>query len=567
MRLFISIALYVLSIALALVGVAERTIWAPEQAKVLSYTVESPRPLLVIPNSVLKLHAGKPTVNVSGSQTVFVASGREADIEAWISGSSKTEVTFDTKAKKLISNSIDGVVPSINPAGSDLWRTERAAANSVSTKVDTTASGAILVASDGFKAAPGNLTITWNRNVDTTWSNVTLYLAAGVMLITLIYNFLVYRNIRNSRKPRRRLPKAPQGPRSRKPRRTSTIPKRGRRVAGRSLSIGIAGLAIAGLVTGCATGSSTVSKSSQTATKKVATTLPSALQLGQVRRIVSDVSRMAKAGDDTLNASALVTRFAGPAVEMRTSAYALIKKSKKAPLVDTITASPLTLSLPSATDSWPRTLMVVTGGIKGKLPVLLTLRQMSPRSQYQVWYYSTLLSGIKLPALPAIDVGSVMVAADSAYLQMLPTNIPTSYGSIIDTGSNSVDFGKYQLEGDTFYSQIAKIQTDQLASIKNAKLQYQHVLADNDPVGLSTADGGAIVAVYMKDVTTIRPTKANSGITVNALEQVALGSQGSLKGVVSTYGDMLVFYIPSVGQTSKIRLLGWQAGLIKVKSL
>ena len=82
-----------------------------------------------------------------------------------------------------------------------------------------------------------------------------------------------------------------------------------------------------------------------------------------------------------------------------------------------------------------------------------------------------------------------------------------------------------------------------------------------------TADGGALVAIYMKDITTIKPTKRNSGITVNSLEQAILGAKGSIKGVVSTYGDMLLFYVPSVGQNSKIKLLGWQAGLLKVKSL
>ena len=71
----------------------------------------------------------------------------------------------------------------------------------------------------------------------------------------------------------------------------------------------------------------------------------------------------------------------------------------------------------------------------------------------------------------------------------------------------------------------------------------------------------------MKDITKIKPNKSNSGITVNDLQQVALGAKGSLKGVVTTYGDMLLFYVPSVGQEAKVRLLGWQTGLLKVKSL
>ena len=141
------------------------------------------------------------------------------------------------------------------------------------------------------------------------------------------------------------------------------------------------------------------------------------------------------------------------------------------------------------------------------------------------------------------------------------------YGSVIDQGANSLEYGKFELTTDTFYQQISKIQQDQLKSLKKAKLKYQHILSDPMPLALATADGGALVAVYMKDITTIKPTKRNSGITVNSLEQVALGSKGSIKGVVSTYGDMLVFYVPPVGQSAKVKLLGWQAGLLKVKSL
>jgi hypothetical protein len=174
---------------------------------------------------------------------------------------------------------------------------------------------------------------------------------------------------------------------------------------------------------------------------------------------------------------------------------------------------------------------------------------------------------VKLPEVPSVKVGSVPVTKDSAYLAEMPMNLPNVYGQVIDQGAASPAFGKFALTGDSFYTQISKIQQDQIKSLTKAKLKYEHVLANEEPLALATADGGALVAIYMKDITTIKPTKRNSGITVNALEQVALGAKGSIKGVVSTYGDMLLFYVPSVGQTAKIKLLGWQAGLLKVKSL
>ena len=565
MRIIIAIAMFFLSLALLLLGVAERTVWAPEETKAMTVTMDVTQPLVVVPHSVLKLHSGTPVVKVSGPGHVFVATGREADIQAWVAGSSKTTVVFDSKAKKLAWAAVDGVEASTDPTGSDLWRTERAALTSVSAKVDTTGEGAVLFASDGIAAAPNKLVIEWQRNFDSTWSDILLYSGEGMLLVTLIYNIILFRTIRNSRRPRRRLPRAPHGPRSRPKRRETSLPRRGRRVAGRNYAWLPATLVSVSLLTGCAP-ASTAEKPTPTAKSDIAAK-PAALQLGQIRRIVTSVARVAKSGDLAHNSAALLPRFFGPALEMRGAAYSLIKKSKKAPAVESIFASPLTLSLPAATDTWPRTLMVVTGVQKNRLPNLLVLRQMTPRQQYQVWYTTTLVSGVKLPAVPAVADGSVPVEKDSAYLAEQPLNLPKVYGETINNGPNSVNYGKFDLKGDSFYSQISKIQQDQIKSLTKAKLTYNHVLADSEPLSLATADGGALVAIYMKDVTTIKPTKRNSGITVNSLEQVLLGAKGSIKGVVSTYGDMLLFYVPPVGQSHKVKLLGWQAGLLKVKSL
>ena len=565
MRIIIAVAMFFLSLVLILLGIAERTVWAPEETKAMSVTMDATKPLVVVPHSVLKLHTGTPVVKVSGPGHVFVATGREADIQAWVAGSSKTNVIYDSKTKKLSWAGVDGVEASADPTGSDLWRTERSAMSSVSAKVDPTGEGAVLFAADGLTPAPNKLIIEWQRNYDLTWSNILLYSGEVLLVLTFIYNIWLFRNIRKSRRPRRRLPKAPHGPRSRPKRRESSLPRRGRRVAGRNYSWIPASLITVSLLTGCTPAATnptpTPSATTDTATK------PAALQLGQIRRIVTSVARVAKGADLAHNSAALLPRFYGPALEMRGAAYALVKKSNKAPAIESIFASPLTLSLPAATDSWPRTLMVVTGVQKKRLPNLLVLRQMAPRQQYQVWYTTTLVSGVKLPSVPSVADGSVPVTKDSAYLAEQPLNLPTVYGDIINSGAESPSFGKFALTGDSFYTQISKIQQDQIKALTKAKLTYQHVLADEEPLALATADGGALVAIYMKDITTIKPTKRNSGITVNALEQVILGAKGSVKGVVSTYGDMLLFYVPAVGQTSKIKLLGWQAGLLKVKSL
>jgi hypothetical protein len=566
MRLIISVALYLLALSLILLGIAERTVWAPQDSKDISVSITSPKPLLVVPHDILKLNPGQPIVTVEGPGRVYVATGREADITAWVGGSSKTLVTYDKQSKKLSTADVTGLLPSTNPNGSDLWRTERSANSEVAVKVLTADENALIIASDGLAAAPNKVTIKWHQDYDLTPSNVLINSGLAMLVVTLIYNFLVFRNMRNSRRPRRRLPKAPQGPRSRPKRRGSSLPPRGRRSARRTFAVVPASLLAISLVTGCTPASQSVTPTPTTAKTNISAQ-PAALQIGQIRRIVTAISRLAKSADQANSVTQLLPRFAGPALEMRDAAYGLLKKTKKAPPVEPIYASPLTLSLPSATSDWPRTLMVATGNRKDTAPQMLVLRQDAPRLQYKVLYLATLASGVKLPQVPAVSEGSVPVTPDSAYLSLAPLDLPTAYGSVIDTGSSSSFFGKFELTGDKFYQTLSAEQKKQVETLTKAKLTYEHVLGDAAPIGLATADGGALVAVYMKDNTKIKPTKRNSGITVNELQQVALGAKGSLKGIVSTYGDMLLFYVPSVGQDARVRLLGWQTGLLKVKSL
>jgi hypothetical protein len=566
MRLIISVALYLLALTLILLGIAERTVWAPKDSKDISVTIVDPKPLLVVPNDILKLNPGQPVVTVNGPGRVYVATGRESDITAWVGGSAKSLVTYTKQSKKLGSTDIMGLFPSANPNGSDLWRTERAANLEVSVKVETVNENALIIASDGLAAAPDKVTIKWHQDYDLTPSYILINTGFGLLLITLIYNFLVFRNIRNTRRPRRKLPRAPQGPRSRPKRRESSLPPKGRRSARRTFAVIPVTLMSLSLLTGCSPASQSLTPTAKDNANNISEQ-PAALQIGQIRRIVAAVATIAKGADQANSSTQLLPRFAGPALEMRDAAYGLLKKTKKAPALEPIYASPLTLSLPAATSDWPRTLMVATGNKKGTAPQMLVLRQDAPRKQYQVIYLATLASGVKLPQVPAVTQGSVPVSPDSAYLELSPNELPTAYGSLIDSGSSSEFFGKFELSGDKFYQTLSVEQKKQIETLTKAKLTYQHVIGDAAPIGLATADGGALVAVYMKDITKIKPTRSNSGITVNALQQVALGAKGSLKGVVTTYGDMLLFYVPSVGQEAKVRLLGWQTGLLKVKSL
>jgi len=84
MRFLIAAALFIVSVFMLLFGIAERTIWAPPANFSESLEISSGKPLALISNETLHKHPGKPLIRVSGAKPAFIATGREADIRAWI---------------------------------------------------------------------------------------------------------------------------------------------------------------------------------------------------------------------------------------------------------------------------------------------------------------------------------------------------------------------------------------------------------------------------------------------------------------------------------------------------
>jgi hypothetical protein len=104
-------------------------------------------------------------------------------------------------------------------------------------------------------------------------------------------------------------------------------------------------------------------------------------------------------------------------------------------------------------------------------------------------------------------------------------------------------------------------------NLKNGKITFTHKLGDANVIGLSTSQAGALVAVYMTDTYVIKPTKIGTAVGVSGQEALILGGNGSTRGVRSIYGNMLLFFVPALSESSKIRLIGVTQGLVSVRSL
>jgi hypothetical protein len=566
-KLIAAIGLFVLSLTFAVFGVAERTVLAPPPSKVLSLDFDAEAPYVVIPNATLSSFAGSPTIRVGGSNKAFIASGREADIRAWVGSASNSEVGVSKTSKeaRLKLNSNLGNKSYASPRQSDLWRNEITALKSATLTVDSADGGAVLVASDGFALAPNRLEITWPIVHDLSKSNLFLLTSAVLLVVAFFINLWYLRGNRRRKGPRRKLPKAPQGPKLRRHKSQLVLPTRGRRVA-RKISLAVAGVTLVSVLSGC-TAPTPQAKPTPTSTSNLVVADPPVVVSSQIERILENVSEVTQAADSAKDKTVLKSRFAGPALEMRSTHYFLMSKSNKIEQLDPVSATPITWSLPAASTTWPRTIMAVTDTPGSALPQLVVLQQQSPRSNYLVYFLSSLVPGAKIPSVPVPEVGAIPVASDSVYLRVSPRDIPVTYGDVINKGSSSLSAGIYDVSKDKYYLDVSSLQKAQSEKLTTATIRFKHTLGSSKVFALATSNGGALVAVYLKDTYTIKPKKAGSGVTVSGNEKLMLGANGSVRGVSSTYGNMMFFYVPSIADTERAVLLGVTQGLLSVRGL
>lgn len=569
MRFLISAALFVVSILLLLVGLGQRTIWAPPPSVSMSIEVENPSAYILIDDSALSAHPGSPRISISGDSKVFAATANQADAIAWLGNDAFTRVGLDKATAKLKATSVFGSEAKDNPSGSDLWHSEIIGKTIASIESSEQFDTAVLVASNGVKKAPSKIDIIWPIAYDLTPSNVLLISGLVFLIGAIVLNYLGFRHLRNKRGPRRKMYQPPKPPKYRFKSSKSNTKAKGRRSAKRKIIAVPATILVLAMVTGCSGQASPVPSASNNQNSQNSETAPSPVVTRlQLNRILNNVAKIASVADKANDKSILESRFTGPALEIRKSHYTLMKRSTKIAALPNIVASPLTFSLPAASDKWPRTIMAVTDEPgDSALPQMLVLQQQTPRSNYSVWYYVRLMPGAKIPAVPAPEVGSIPIDRKSLFLKLQPTKLPAAYGDVINKGQGSLSASLFDLQNDEFYKQVSQSQKDQVTNLKTAKITFIHRLGEPNIQGLSTAGAGALVAVYMTDIYQIKPKTNGSAVAVSGQEKILLGADGSTRGVRSQYGDMLLFYVPALSDKANIRLLGATQGLVSVRSL
>lgn len=552
MRIWIALVLFVGGLVAGSIGVVNQLENQPLERITASGTLVEPTTYVFIPSKVLSSYAAPVSVESLGAR-VFLATGRDVDIEAWLGDSPYVEIglQIDQAAKRaqLVEKPRSGTGVLADPTGSDLWRSEITVESNGKLSAPLDGETGVLLASNGIEEAPRALSVVWDLPDEPGPIAPITFVGIGLLLAG---SLLALWDAKDYWQRRRRKIVGPRPPRRRSPRRAvsqaGVSPRRGRRA--RLEMVAVATLSMA-LLAGCVPDyqSPIVSPSPLPAPQ----TLTPAVSVAQGERILREILAVVEQADENLNRETLEIRLSGPALEVRRFEYNLVRRYSDAEqAAQPLQSGPIQLFLPPATDTWPRSMIFVTG--EENLQLFL-LKQLSPRDKFTLFFYANLLPGSDFPEVASELVGANQLKPDNKFLKLSPDVLAVAVGDLLNLGQES-SWALVLDPNNDYIRDVSSVQQGLVETLTNANLSFNHQLSDQEPVLLSTADGGALVAIYMVDTYRIIPKARGDAVAISGDEAILLGSGGSATGIETRYGAMLLFHVPAAGSDQRISLLG-----------
>jgi hypothetical protein len=568
----IAIVLFLLAFVSIGYGIAQRTILAGPASFTAAATIDSTAPITIIDGPSLRAFDGSQSLTVSGSSTVFIADGRADDVRAWVGETSYNKVSYSIKTQKLVSKLVSGkqsTAPS--PVGSDLWVDEFSGKTQLVRTINVPDTASVIIMSDGKKAAPSHVSITWPLDNSAPWSGPLIIGGIAALLAGLIAFLWALVHARRRSGPRRKPPRNPKPPQLKRGRSGSQKAIEAPTRRGRRRNFVATGVILTGtlLLSGCSLLGSTGGGS---ATPTPTSTVPGAAGLQQVavtepqlKHIVANIIQTVGAADAKGDTKLAATRLAGPALQLRTASYAIHAADNAVPIVPSIPSWDVEVALPQQSNSWPRAVFVVIGkrADQKSAPIAMMLVQQSPRENYKVEYLMTLELGV--PDVAPATLGAARLLNDNKLGILAPSDLAAAYGDILIKGDDSKKNEVFSATGDKLRTAVGHDYKAKTASQlpTTAKIAFTNGPGKFDPIAFGTNDSGQIVAVDLDDVETVTPTEVGAAINPFPAAQALSGKTQSVKGIIATYGLQLLFYVPPVsGSGKKVELLGFAQGLV-----
>lgn len=569
LRFWLALTTFVVGLTLTAFGLVNQLANQPPNMIVAEVELATPTTYVMIPNKLLTSYPGKVSVTANNDGEVFLAVGRESDIVGWIGKAQYVETRLGVNLGKEVAviSEVErsGGGELADPRGSDLWRLEVADRFQGKISVPEGNEVGVLVSAKGIDLAPRKLKVEWDLPDQALPIAPITLIGLGLMIAGAFWSLWLfiasYRKsgiTRNWQGPRR--PKLQISLPSFKKKSPTTSPEPTSRRQARALKF-VALALLPATLAGCATDyENPVLSPSPSPAQDILTPV---MTKDQLKRVLDDIVSVVSEADSELNRESIEARVTGPALVARRAAYNIARRTEDPQPPAPLLASPIQLFLPSATDTWPRSVMVVTGE---QTLTMMILRQESARDQYRLYQYMDILPGVDFPDVAAEEVGANTVKEDSKFLLMVPSDLATAVGSLLNEGPDST--WSILVDGDNQYiKDVSSVQQTLAETLSNANVTFDHKNSSDEMVLLTSGEGGALVGVYMIDTYTIIPKSPGDAVAISGQEAILLGAGGSATGIETRYGAMLLFHLPAAGSESRARLLGATQQLLTAVSL
>jgi hypothetical protein len=585
-RFIVSLILFVVSAVMIGAGMLIHSVFLPPSTMTQSIILTNPAPVTVIDTTSLNRISSTQTISVQGgasgtvyvnnpdgaptattaeSERIVLAWGRKIDVMAFIGNASYQEIVARGEEGTLVAKKVVGTEVAIpDPVGSDMWYEAYEAEQFLALDVTTPKANLILIATDGALPAPKSLTITWKMDIDNSVPTNLFYGGLILAVVGGVFYYLGWLSDRRKHRHRQgRMPRRPRPPRWR-PARTPLAPRR--RHGRRALPFIAIGLALPLVLSGCSIFPSPIVAPIPTSPASPRSVAVTAEQLDQ---ILTKLRVTLATADEQRAANVAETRLEGAALRFRLAQYQVQNGDKDLGATFVIPEGRVRLLLPQRTSEWPRSVFaVIDDGNDERAPsVAVVLTQATARDNYKLDYSVALEPGAVIPSVAAADSGAAVIRGETDLLSIAPTQVVEHYGDLLNNGDKSPYFTAFDL--DSLQDQIgAQAKAKRARDLgKTARFSWEDSITEDVPIVFATADAGGIVAVTLQESETVKPTSAGAAITATGAVKILADVTSSMKGIQANYQYQLLFYVPALGSTEKIRLLGYSYALTSARKL
>ncbi|MFF2344153.1 hypothetical protein [Pseudarthrobacter sp. NPDC058119] len=543
-----------------LAGIGQRTIWAPSE----TFTASAPAgataaPLTVIDQKLRTLHGGTVKINIQGDGNFLLASGRPDDVDAWVGKTAHNTINGVSEDEKSLSvEHADGEGTAPNPAGSDLWVSSENASGELEYTWTPPADGdwSLLLAADGTKPAPANISMTFPNDTSTPWA-VPLMVIGGILVLGGIALALLSARRKDgegggdsgfARRARARKAQG-QAPSSSSSSKVTMV------------AAGVAAAVLAGSGTAAQAASPSPQPSGSASSPAKEAVGPPVLLDAQFRRILEQVSSATDAGDAAKDAAKLADRVAGPELEIRTQNYKIRSQvGSYEPRMPVRSTKLLTTVVTSGRD-WPRSVLAVTQGEGNVVPQILTLVQQSPRENYKLMETTPLQPGTTFPSISRGGT-ETLAAADKSGLLYSGEEAMSGLADRLTSADSPFKDKLTEGESSPYIADTLSYQAEVVKAGENGNFTFTHKVVPESTVVFRTSDGGALVLGRINFGFEGTPKAAGDKLSIGDDAAALAGGKETTTGMVLSFAESMAVYVPPAGSTDPMKLVAATRGLV-----